>query len=160
MLRTIFTAIFLFVLWYLLSGLTKPLVLGLGVASAVVATIFVRRMDDAADSDRLELRMGPFASIGYLFWLLKEIAKANWSVTKVIMSPDMPMRQHFFSTPFSQKSELGQAVFGNSITLTPGTITVEVEADHFLVHALEYSDTTMDELAEMDGQVLKVEEGI
>ena len=46
-----------------------------------------------------------------------------------------------FKVPFSQKSDLGQTIFANSITLTPGTISVEVEEDHFLVHALTFLPT-------------------
>ncbi|MEO1143679.1 MAG: Na+/H+ antiporter subunit E, partial [Pseudomonadota bacterium] len=55
------------------------------------------------------------------------------------------------------KSELGQVVFANSITLTPGTVTVETEDDHFLVHALDFGDGDMEALAEMDSRVTAIE---
>ncbi len=62
-----------------------------------------------------------------------------------------------YKVPFSQKSDLGQAIFANTITLTPGTITVEVEANHFLVHSLSYSFDDHATLAEMDRRVSKTE---
>ena len=127
-LRSLITAILLFALWFLMSGITKPLTLSLGAGSALFAVFIVRRMDNAADAERLAVRLLPFAFIKYLAWLMGEIAKSNWAVTKIIMSPKMNIKQNMFEVPFTQKSDLGQTVFANSITLTPGTISVEVEA--------------------------------
>lgn len=157
MLRSLFTALCLFALWYLMSGIQKPLTLGLGAASALFAVWIVRRMDDAADADRLVVNLRPIESIKYFLWLLVEIAKANWAVTKIILSPEMKIKQHVFDVPFSQKSDLGQTIFANSITLTPGTISVEVEEDHFLVHALSYSSDDPAAIADMDARVTKTE---
>lgn len=154
--RTVGVAIILLALWLLLSGIYKPLVIGLGVASVLVAVFVVNRMD-AADDDRIELRLKPLQTLNYFFWLMVEIAKANWVVTRVILSPKMPIRQHFFAIPYTQKSDLGQVIFANSITLTPGTITIETEPDSFLVHALAYSDGDMGALAEMDRRVSSTE---
>jgi multicomponent Na+:H+ antiporter subunit E len=156
-LRSLITAILLFALWYLMSGIDKPLTLGLGAASAVFAVFVVRRMDNAADAERLEVHLRPIEFIKYLVWLMVEIARANWAVTKIILSSDMDIKQHIFDVPFSQKSDLGQTIFANSITLTPGTISVEVEKDHFLVHALSYSPEDNDAIADMDARVTKVE---
>jgi len=160
MLRSFFTALCLFALWFLMSGITKPLTLGLGLGSAFFAIWIVRRMDDAADAGRLELRLRPFEFFKYLCWLMVEIAKANWAVTKVILSPNMPIRQKLFPVPYTQKTDLGQTIFANSITLTPGTISVEVEPDHFLVHALAYSSDDPAAIADMDARVTKTEGGV
>lgn len=157
MVRTALTAFFLFGLWLAMSGVYKPLVIGFGVISALISVWVVRRMDDAADADRLQVDLRPLGLIKYLGWLLVEIAKSNWAVTKVILSGDMPMRQNFFTAPFTQKTDLGQTIFANSITLTPGTISVEVEDGKFWVHALNYSDDDPDALADMDARVTKTE---
>jgi multicomponent Na+:H+ antiporter subunit E len=154
--RTIGTAIVLTALWLLMSGLYKPMILGFGAASVLLVVYVVRRMD-AVDGDQFQIRLKPIAFLGYLLWLLVEIAKANWAVTKIVLSPKMPMRQHLFDVPYSQKTDLGQVIFANSITLTPGTISVETEIGHFLVHALDYGDNDMDAIAEMDAQVSKIE---
>ncbi len=133
------------------------MIIGFGVASAIIAVIVVRRMDNAADAERLEVNLGVFATIGYWAWLMVEIAKANWAVTKLILSPKMPINRHMFKIPYSQKSDLGQAIFANSITLTPGTISVEVEEGEFLIHAVGYSTDDLDALADMDRRVTAIE---
>ena len=154
--RLAMTGIILLALWLLMSGIYKPLVIFFGVASVLLAVFVVRRMD-SVDGDHLEVRLKPIAFLGYFGWLLVEIAKSNWAVTRMILSRSMPMRQHLFRAPYSQSSELGQVVFANSITLTPGTISVEVEDGEFLVHALDYADDTLDGLAEMDARVSRTE---
>ena len=148
----------LFGLWLLMSGLFKPLLLGFGLGSVLLVGWLTARMD-AVDGDRLELRLSPFGLARYLAWLMVEIARANWAVSRIILSPSMPLRQHLFRVPFSQKTDLGQVIFANSITLTPGTITVETERDGFLVHAVNYSDDDPAALAEMDRQVCRTEGG-
>jgi len=150
------TSILLFALWLLMSGLYEPLIIGFGVVSVLLVMVITVRMN-AVDGDRVEVRLKPVAFAGYILWLLVEIAKANWAVTKIILSPAMPLRQHLFAAPYTQRTDLGQVIFANSITLTPGTISVEVEPGQFLVHAVQYSDGDMDALADMDARVAAAE---
>jgi len=154
--RTVGAAIILVALWLLLSGIFKPLLVGFGLVSVLVVLFVVKRMDDA-DDDRIDICLKPLAMVKYFIWLLVEIAKANWAVTKIILSPKMPLRQHFFSIDYSQNTDLGQVIFANSITLTPGTITIETEPGSFLVHAVAYSDGDLDALADMDRRVSATE---
>lgn len=157
MVRSIITVFIFIGLWLLLSGVYKPLTIGLGVLSAVIV-IFVTKRMDSIDGDRLTIDLKPVAFLKYIIWLLVEIAKANWTVAKVILTPSLPIRQHLFTVPYSQKTDLGQVIFANSITLTPGTVSVETEPGHFLVHALVYTPDTMEELGEMDRQVSAIEQ--
>ena len=154
--RIIGTATVLAVLWLLMSGLYKPLILAFGAASVALVVFIVRRMD-AVDGDQVQVALRPIAFVSYIFWLLVEIAKANWAVTKVILSPGMPIRQHLFSVPCTQRTDLAQVIYANSITLTPGTLTVETDLGYFLVHALAYSPDDIDALADMDARVSAVE---
>ena len=154
--RIIATAIVLARLWLLLSGLYKPLILAFGAASVVLVVFVVNRMD-AVDGDRVALHLKPLASVRYFFWLLGEIAKSNWAVTKIVLSPSLPIRQRLFPVPYNQKTDLGQVIFANSITLTPGTLTVETDLGYFLVHALSFSPGDMDALADMDARVSATE---
>lgn len=154
--RVLDVAIF-FALWLLMSGVYKPLVIGLGAASAILAAYIVERMERASNGAYLSLPLRPIAFIGYIAWLFVEIAKSNWAVIKAIMSPDMPIRQHFFTIPMTQKSDIGQTAFANSITLTPGTITVEIDDDCFYVHALQYCEGDLVALADMDARVTATE---
>lgn len=148
----------LLALWLLLSGIYQPMIIGFGAAAALVAVLVVRRMN-RLDGDPVPLPLSPVALAGYMLWLMGEIAKANWAVTRIVMAPVMPIRQHLFGVRCSQASDVGQVTFANSITLTPGTITVETEPGRFLVHALAFDDGTPDELAEMDRRVRRIETG-
>lgn len=154
--RVIGTAILMMVLWLLMSGIYKPLIIGFGVMS-VVLTLWVTRRMDAVDDDSVGLRLRLFKTITYFGWLMVEIVKANWAVIKIILSPKMQINQNLFHIKYSQKSDLGQVIFANSITLTPGTITVETEPGEFLVHALSYSDDDPEALADMDAHVSAIE---
>lgn len=141
-----------------MSGLFKPIILAFGAVSVLLVVYVLHRMD-SVDEDRVALPLGPIATIGYFFWLLVEIAKANWAVTKIVLSPKMSITQHLFAVPYTQKSDVGQVIFANSITLTPGTLTVETDLGYFLVHALDYAPGAMDALADMDAHVTAVETG-
>ena len=154
--RTVGAIIVFLGLWLLLSGVYKPLTIGLGVFSTL-AVIFILNRMDSVDEDRLEVHFKPLGFLKYQFWLLVEIAKASWTVTKIILTPGLPIKQHMFSVPYTQKSDLGQVVFANSITLTPGTVTIETEPGHFLVHAVAYSSEDKEALADMDRRVSAIE---
>ena len=146
-------------LWLLLSGVYKPLTVGLGVLS-VLAVIYISNRMDSIDGDGVKIRLKPIKFIQYQMWLLVEIAKANWIVTKIILSPSLPIKQHMFSVPYTQKTDLGQVIYANSITLTPGTITVEIEPGHFLVHAVAYTADDIGALADMDRRVTTTEKAV
>jgi len=146
-------------LWLLLSGVYKPLTVGLGVLS-VLAVIYISHRMDSIDGDGVKIRLKPIKFIQYQMWLLVEIAKANWIVTKIILSPSLPIKQHMFSVPYTQKTDLGQVIYANSITLTPGTITVEIEPGHFLVHAVAYTADDIGALADMDRRVTTTEKAV
>ena len=155
-LRIISPIIVLFALWLLLSGVYKPLVVGLGAVSVLLAVYVTQRMD-RADAYVVRLVLRPLRFVIYFIWLLGEIAKATWAVTRIIMAPEIKTRQHLFGVKQTQKTDLGQVIFANSITLTPGTITVETEDDRFLVHALFFNPGDLDALRDMDRRVSRTE---
>ena len=160
MLRTIITVVVLFCLWLLMSGIYQGFIVMLGFIAAVIAVFVVRRMDDVADTGRLEIRLKILNTIGYFFWLLVEIAKSNWLVTKTILGLNPSIKQHFFRVPCTQETEVGKTTFANSITLTPGTISVEHEGDEIWVHALSYSEEDLDALADMNSRVSNMERAV
>jgi multicomponent Na+:H+ antiporter subunit E len=146
----------LFGLWLLLSGFfDNTLLLGLGVVSCVICVYIASRMEVVDhESVPLQLKFGVF---GYLFWLSAEIGKANWAVTKVILSPRIRLQQRMITVPADQETDVGRVTFANSITLTPGTITVETEHHSFLVHALTTDAADLDALGDMGARVSAVE---
>ncbi len=157
--RTIGTIIAFLGLWLLLSGIYKSLTVGLGVFSTLFVIFILNRMN-SIDGDRVEVHLKPLEFLKYQGWLLGEIAKSNWAVTRIILAPSMPIKQHMFSVPYTQNSDLGQVIFANSITLTPGTVSVETEPGQFLVHAVAYSADDKDAIADMDRRVTACEKVI
>lgn len=154
--RAVASAVFLMALWLLMSGVYKPLVIGFGLGSVLLICLVLWRMDKV-DGDHIQIRLNPIRFLGYIIWLFWEIAKSNWAVTRVILSPLMPIRQKMLVVPQSQKTDLAQVIFANSITLTPGTISVETEESGLLVHALSYCPEDDASLADMDRRVTAVE---
>lgn len=154
--RSIAIGIVLFALWLLLSGIYTPMIIGLGFASSLLVLVIIKRMD-TQDGDSVKIHLSPFRFAKYMVWLMIEIARANWAVTKTILSRNMNIRQHLFTVPYTQKTDLAQVMFANSITLTPGTITVEIEDGQFLVHAVSYSDDDPAAIADMDARITACE---
>ena len=143
-------------LWLLWSGIYKSLLIIFGLGSVLLVLLITIRMN-RVDDDRIQIELNPGKFIGYIGWLLVEIAKSNIAVTKTILSSSMPIKQKLFNVPYTQRTDLGQVIFANSITLTPGTVTVETEDGHFLVHALSYSHDDLEALADMDRHVRAAE---
>ena len=157
--KTFLTSTFMVALWLMLSGIYKPMLIGFGIVSVALVMVIVRRMDQV-DGDHVRISIKPIQFFFYVLWLFIEIAKSNWRVTKIVLARTMPIRQNLFEVPYSQTSDLGQVIFANSITLTPGTLTIETETGDFLIHALSYDPTDMDALADMDRRVTEIENGV
>ena len=124
--------IFYFVIWLLLSGHYDPLLLTLGVLSCITC-LYVTWKAKFIDEEGLPLHLLIRLPI-YTLWLFKEIIKANIDTAKIIIinNPD-PQN---FRVKSSQKTEAGKVTYANSITLTPGTVTTELDGDVLEVHAL------------------------
>lgn len=157
MLRFVSLSIFLMGLWLLMSGLFKPLLVGFGVVSCLVSVWLMTRMEKI-DGEKLSIRLKPISAVSYLLWLLKEIAVSTYSVTKIVISSKSKFKQKLFSVPTTQHSDIGQVIYANSITLTPGTITVETEPGYFLIHALDHHPSNYEALADMDARVTYLEQ--
>lgn len=156
MLRALFIFLSLFALWLLLSGLYKPIVVSFGFVSSILVTFIVYRLGLMGKRGIFN-HLKTFAFFRYLFWLTVEVGKADWAVTKVILSPSLPKRQRLIRVPCGQNSDVARMIYANSITLTPGTVTVETEEDHFIVHALTDESADAAGLAAMGDRVSAME---
>ena len=154
--RLVGYAVILSSLWLLWSGIYKSLLIIFGAGSVLLVLSITIRMN-RVDDDRIQIELNPLKIVKYIGWLLIEIAKCNIEVTKTILSWSMPIKQNLFNVPYTQQTDLGQVIFANSITLTPGTVTVETGDKYFLVHALSYSHTDREALAGMDRRVSAAE---
>ncbi|MGE3645397.1 MAG: Na+/H+ antiporter subunit E [Beijerinckiaceae bacterium] len=132
--RHVSLAVVLFLFWLLLSGYFTFGLLTFGVLSVLAAVAVAGRMRAIDEEGHpLELVIG---AITYWPWLIWEIVKAAWSVTKVIVDPALPISPTVVTLKATQKTTSGINTYANSITLTPGTITVGVDGDRLTVHAL------------------------
>lgn len=135
MIRPLVSAVALFAFWLLLSGMFVPFLLAAGFGCAIAIKLFSRRLSAIADeNDRIDLDWAKF--LAYCPWLIREIIVAAWDVSKRILSPRLPISPALVEFRPSQKTDIGLVIHANSITLTPGTISVEAEHGRFLVHAI------------------------
>lgn len=121
--------------WLLLSGMFTPFLLAAGAGSALAVLAFARRMD-VVDHEGHPTHLGWRALINYWPWLALEIVKSSWDVSRRILHPRLPISPNLVRFRPSQTTPLGLVIHANSITLTPGTITIEAGRDEFFVHAL------------------------
>jgi multicomponent Na+:H+ antiporter subunit E len=143
--------------WLLWSGVYEPLTIGLGAGSCVAVALLVRRLQHPDD---VPVPVATWARLVlYTPWLLWEIVKANLDVAKIILSPSMPISPRLIRVDVKQRTPLGQSLYANSITLTPGTISLDLRDDKILVHAL--TQDTADGVLEgtMDRKCAWVENG-
>jgi multicomponent Na+:H+ antiporter subunit E len=132
--RIVSLAAFLFAFWIALSGHYGPFLLVAGVGSTLVCVLAALRMRTVdAEGHPIELFAG---AVTYFPWLFREIFKSGWGVTRIILHPRLPISPTMTIVRAGQRTRAGVATFANSITLTPGTITVGVSGNDLTVHAL------------------------
>ena len=156
MMRAIVQILGLFALWLIMSGIYKNLIIGFGAISAVLCVWIIWRLDLVKDR-AIWQTFRIIAGTKYLFWLVVEIGKADWAVAKVILSKVMPNQQRLIGVPANQRTDLGKVLYANSITMTPGTVTVETESDHLIVHSLTDEAADMAALEDMGNRVCALE---
>jgi multicomponent Na+:H+ antiporter subunit E len=131
-----FSFAFALIFWLLLVGSfdVQELVAGLLVASAVAALTVGRQPVFAG----IRLTpMAPLAFVSYLGVLLLALLRANLDMARRVLTPSLPIRPEMVRISTSLRSDLGRLVLANSITLTPGTLSVDVEDNTLLVHWID-----------------------
>lgn len=155
MFHAVSLSIILASLWILMSGHFEPFLLSMGAVS-ILLTVWVSARLGIIDREAVPVHMLPRA-LTYWPWLIKEIVKANIDVAKIIVNPRLPISPVMFRTKATQKTELGHAVYANSITLTPGTISIDLEGDMITVHALTVDGAEGVESGDMDRRCTHLE---
>lgn len=145
----------LFGVWLLLSGHFDPLLIGLGVVSCAAVVLVTWRME-LIDHEGHPIHLTLRGLFFYWPWLGWEMAKANWDVAKRVLMPSMPISPTMVRVDASQKSDLGIVVYANSITLTPGTVSVDVGEGKILVHALTREGAEAVKEGTMDRKVTRM----
>ena len=137
--------------WLLWSGLYKPLLLALGAFSVGLTLYMVRRMG-YLDEDTLRFHYSS-GLLRFWAWLGREIVASSLEVARVVLRRDLDLHPRVVALDATDLDRFGQAVLGNSITLTPGTLTLDVHEGRLLVHALTAEGAAALEQGEMQRRV-------
>lgn len=149
----------LFALWVVLSGMFDAFHLAIGAAAAATVAglahpLMVVRGSRQRDERLVHLALLPwYRLVWYTVWLLREIAVANWQVLRIVLHPRLPIRPALVRFRSSLRTDLGVTTLANSITLTPGTVTVLVDEGEFVIHALVAGEPVVAGVAEMQRRI-------
>jgi multicomponent Na+:H+ antiporter subunit E len=146
---------FLFAFWLALSGHYTIMLIAVGAVTSALCVAAAARMGiDDAEGHPVHLLI---PALTYYPWLGREIAKSAWGVAKIILDPRLPISPVMTVVKASQRTSLGVNAYANSITLTPGTITVGVSGNDLVVHALVREGALDLEQGAMDRRVAQFE---
>ena len=123
------------VLWIALSGHYTPLLLALGAASVALCVWLALRMGVTDE----EMHPGQFHLLPcllYVGWLAREVVLSAVDVSRRILDPALPIDPTVVRLPVAQSTDAGRTIYANSITLTPGTVSIDLSEDTVEVHAL------------------------
>ena len=147
----------LLAVWLLNSGHYTTMLVSIGVACCALVVLLARRMG-IVDREGVPVHLIPRAFV-YVPWLVKEVVKSNLDVARRILTParKLDISPMLFDVTTSQHSDLGRVLYANSITLTPGTVSIQVYGNRITVHAI--AEDVADDLAEgdMDRHVTRFE---
>lgn len=134
MLRSLGLGVTLYAFWLVLSGHYTPMLMSLGAGSCALAVYMAHRMN-VVDQEGLPLHIA-FRFVLYLPWLLKEIFLSNVTMARIVLDPKLPIAPKLGRYRLPYRTDLGRVIYANSVTLTPGTVSVVVDDDTIEVHVL------------------------
>ena len=153
---TLFLSLVVATIWVVNSGHYTPLILGFGLVSVAVVILLSLRMKlvgEEAQPLHLLRRLPAFYA-----WLWREIVISNLAVTACVWRGKNSISPTTARVPVQLKTRLGRVIYANSITLTPGTVSIHLGEDEILVHALKASDLAALQEGEMQQQVSRLEQ--
>ncbi len=132
----IFSIAVLTLLWVLLAGsLRQDELIAAGVAAVLVTLIAGPRLA-VLSGVRLTL-LAPLYLLSYLGTFFLALIRANLDMARRVLSPSLPIRPAVVEVETRLKSPLGRMLLANSITLTPGTLSIDIQGDRILVHWID-----------------------
>lgn len=155
MLHSAILFVLFYAFWLLMSGHYTPFLLATGAASSAAVVWLARRMD-VADREGHPVHLG-WPALLYWPWLVKEILKSAIDVSRVVLDPRLPASPTVVRFRPRQKTVVGLVTHANSITLTPGTLSVEVSPERFVVHGLTRAGAEGAVDSDMDRRVARFE---
>lgn len=120
--------------WLVLSGFLKPLLLSFGVASVALVVFLIYRMN-ISDAEKQKLALN-LSFLQYIIWLSGQIALSSIQVAKLVWGRKAKLSPATGKLPLDKIPKRSRVLYANSITLTPGTLSIDLDNDHVTVHAL------------------------
>ena len=149
-------ALALFGLWMLLEGRWTVETMLTGIVLSTLVYLFCWKfLDYSPRREWAVIRRFPRA-VGYLFWLIGQIFVSGFMTISRIWS-GREVRPHLVSFRSALRTDPGRVLLSQSITLTPGTLTVDQRNGRFLVHALDDAYTEGLQDSEMEKRILELE---
>lgn len=144
------------VFWLLLSGFFLPLLLILGVISVALVVLMITRMNQV-DQEVHSAFIGP-RLVAYCLWLVGEIVKSSLEVARLVWRKPSEIKPAVGFIPLNPAARRARVLYANSITLTPGTLTVDVDEKEIIVHALDEASIADLQQGDMEKRIIKAGE--
>lgn len=128
--------VLLFLIWLLLTGTLELTSLLLGLALAVTLALIFGKNSNVFGRFRMTPKVFVYSLI-YLFVLSWEIVKSNIDVALRVLNPKLPINPGIVKVKTRLKSPIGRMILANSITLTPGTLTIDMKDDELYIHWID-----------------------
>lgn len=155
---SLFLYTFLFIFWLILIPRYTIENIVAGLLVCLGALWFSSELLIEEDQASIYSRKGFSLYIRYIYHLIIEIIKANIDVAKIVLSKEMNIQPQFFKVPLQLKKDLNKVIYANAITLTPGTLSVDMGDDYILIHALTQAAAQGVEGSILEKGVLELEE--
>ena len=143
--------ILLLIIWIALTSSLNWQELAAGVAISLALSFFLYRTYTRLGLPPLGVRRAAYFFI-YLGVLFKEIIKANFDVAYRVLHPKMPIKPGIVVIKTKLKQDLAKMILANSITLTPGTFTLDIVGDNLLIHWINVRTEDVDEATKIIGE--------
>ena len=153
--QVVSTAIVLLVFWLTLSGHYDQFFITAGIICSVAIALLAYRMD-LVDREGHPIHLA-LSALTYWPWLVRQIVLSALNVSRIILNPALPVSPTLTRVKMSQKTDVARVTYANSITLTPGTISVDIEGDDIIVHAITAANAIDLEAGVMDRRCAKFE---
>ena len=135
--RVLFWSILLFCVWLVLSANTQMANIVVGIViSFSIALLYTKLF---AKEDKFEI-INPFWFFVYLLVLAKNLITSNLQIAKRVLSKDMKLAPQIVEVKTELKSDWKKLLLANSITLTPGTLTLDIKDDYLEIHTIEFKE--------------------
>ncbi|NLC03659.1 MAG: Na+/H+ antiporter subunit E [Tissierellia bacterium] len=158
--KYIILALVLFLFWLILSSSFAIESVIMGLVASIAVTLYSKDIIFDEEETSLYKFSGLIQLVRFVWHLILEVVKANIGVVKIVLDPSLPISPRFVVVPIPDnlKKNFNKVLYANAITLTPGTLTVDILEEGYLIHALTQDAASGLKGSVLEEYVMKVEE--